>query len=279
MIDRYLKLSPNQVSRFNRDGFVHPINVMTPEQAYELCRRFELAQAKFPDELSPFNRNNAHLSFTCVDEIVHHDGIVDAVSDLLGENVLATGTVLFVKEPRSDVFVSWHQDFTYMGFEPHDGVSAWLALTPSTVETGCMRMIPGSHLMGQLPHRDSNDDDNILSRGQSVENVDVCQSVAVELLPGQMSLHHPRVVHGSEPNRSDQRRIGIVVQAYIPPHVRQVSCESFATLVRGQDVDSTYELLPRPHEDMLPQSVELRRRVNTAREAVLYEGTDQTRQR
>jgi non-heme Fe2+,alpha-ketoglutarate-dependent halogenase len=271
------KLSPLQRAAYERDGFVFPIDVMSAEEVGEYRHRFEKAEMKYPTALNTHNRNNAHISFTCLDELVHHGVIVDAVEDIIGSNVLASGTVLFIKEPTTSGFVSWHQDFTYMGFEPHDGVTAWLALTPSTIETGCMQMIPASHLQGLKPHRDTFEKDNLLTRGQVVDGIDETTAVSIELQPGQMSLHHPRVIHGSQPNTGHARRFGFATQAYIPPHVHQTKCAPYATLVRGEDTDGTYSLVPRPKEDMSPHAADLRQQINGVRETVLYEGTTEQR--
>ena len=132
--------------------------------------------------------------------------------------------------------MSWHQDSTYWGLEPADIVTAWVALSDSTIENGAMRVIPGSHLQEQFPHRDTFAPDNLLSRGQEIMvDVDDRQAVTLELAAGEMSLHHVRLIHGSEPNPSGQRRIGFAIR-YIPTYVRQVAgSHDTATLVRGVD--------------------------------------------
>ena len=126
---------------------------------------------------------------------------------LIGPNILVWGANFFLKEPRSDAYVSWHQDATYWGLEPADIVTAWVAFTPSTVESGCMRVVPGTHQGGIVEHRETWDADNLLSRGQEIAvEVDVEKVVDVVLKPGEMSLHHVKIAHNSEPNRSAQRR-------------------------------------------------------------------------
>ena len=126
---------------------------MSEEEAHALKLRVEAAEAANPEELGPTNRNNTHLAYTCIDEVAHHPVIVGAVSDLIGEDIVLYGTVLFFKEPKSAGFVSWHQDATYFGLRPYEHVSAWIALSPATLESGCMRFVPGSHQAGQLDHR------------------------------------------------------------------------------------------------------------------------------
>ena len=247
---------------------------MAKDQALDYARRLAEAEAKYPEALNAFNRNNAHLSFPFLNDIVRHPVILDAVEDLIGPDILAWGSVLFVKEPQSAGHVTWHQDYTYMGLEPHDGVSVWIALTESNAASGCMQMLPGTHLDGIRVHRDSFDDDNILTRGQTIDALDTSTALSVELAPGQMSLHHPRVIHGSEPNRSQHRRVGFTIQTYLPPHVRSTKSEGHVMLVRGQDRVAHHEVLPSPTRDMEPNAVELRDRVNNIRERVLYYGAE-----
>ncbi len=129
-------------------GYYTPIDVMSETKAGRLLQQFEQAEVNFPEGLGPFGRNNAHLTFMCLDEIAHHKVILNAVEDLLGSDFYLWGSVLFIKEPESDGFVSWHQDAIYMGLMPHDFVTVWLALTVSDEGAGCMRVIPGSHLTG-----------------------------------------------------------------------------------------------------------------------------------
>ena len=198
-------LTQSQIDQYHHDGCLFPVTVMAQEEALRYAEKLAEAEKKYPESLNPHKRNNAHLTFPFLDEIVHHPVILDAVEDLIGENILAWGSVLFVKEPHSAGHVTWHQDYTYMGLDPHDGVSVWIALSASDEESGCMQMLPGTHLEGIRPHRDTFEEDNILTRGQTIDALDTSTALSVELAPGQISLHHPRVIHGSQPNRSDYR--------------------------------------------------------------------------
>lgn len=266
-------LTQSQIDQYHRDGCLFPITVMPETQAYQYAELLAKAENEYPQALNAYNRNNAHLTFPFLDEIVRHPLILDAVEDLIGEDILAWGTVLFVKEPKSAGHVTWHQDYTYMGLEPHDGVSVWIALTPSNKNSGCMRMLPGTHLEGIHPHRDSFGKDNILTRGQIIDGLDVSDALDVVLAPGQISLHHPRVIHASEPNRSDYRRVGFTIQTYLPPHVRSTKSVGHAMLVRGKDRGCHHQLLTRPTVEMEPEGVAMRDQVNKIREVVLYEGS------
>ncbi|MFT5895000.1 MAG: ectoine hydroxylase-related dioxygenase (phytanoyl-CoA dioxygenase family) [bacterium] len=163
--------------------------------------------------------------------------VLDAVESIIGPNLMIWGADFFIKEPHSPMRVSMHQDLTYWGFgATSNQVTAWIALSPSTVESGCVDLVSGSHKNSILPHADTQAEDNILSRGQEVA-VDVREEdrTHVLLAPGEMSLHHGLAIHGSNPNRSNERRIGYAIR-YINPDAQQQSARrEYAMLVRGVD--------------------------------------------
>ena len=270
------KLTEEQITSYKRDGFLSPVDIFTEDEATRLRQALEQAEAKWPEAFVGAARNNAHYSFTVLDEIVHHAGLLDAVEDLIGPDILNYGTVLFIKEPHDPGFVSWHQDARYMGLEPDVGVTAWLALSPSNSESGCMRMIPGSHRGDIRDHVDTFGEDNILTRGQEIVDVDETIAVETPLRPGQVSFHSQRIIHSSQPNNSDDRRIGFAIQSYLPPHVVQTKARTYAQLVRGSDPYRNFETAPRPSSDMSPDDLVLRDTVNATWAEILYDGS-QTR--
>jgi ectoine hydroxylase-related dioxygenase (phytanoyl-CoA dioxygenase family) len=138
-----------------------------------------------------------------------------------------------------------------------------------------MRVIPGSHLKDQLPHQDTFAENNLLSRGQEVMvEVDEADAVDIELQPGEFSLHHVRLVHGSDPNNADYRRIGYAVR-YIPTYVRQTEGpRDCAMLVRGVDTYHYFDPEPVPSADLAPEAVEAHRRITEEANKILYRGTD-----
>ena len=163
-----------------------------------------------------------------------------------------------------------------MGLEPHVGITAWVALSNADEQAGCMRMIPGSH--GRIRHHnDTYGEQNILTRGQEVADVDESRAVSTSLRPGQMSLHSATVIHSSQPNRSNDRRIGFVIQSYIPPNVRQTVLQTGAQLVRGNDPVGNFKLLARPASDMDPEDVDARDWVNQTWADILYQGAERRR--
>ena len=151
-----------------------------------------------------------------MDELVRHPKVLDAVESIIGPNILIYHLTSWLKEPHEPSHVSWHQDGTYFGLEPAEQITAWIALTDSTPEMGCIQLLPGSHAIGQRPHRDTSTPGNLLSRGQTIRaQARLHEVVLMPLRAGQVSLHHTHIVHCSEPNRTGQRRIGIGV-SYIP---------------------------------------------------------------
>ena len=270
-------LTLQQIEQYRAQGFLSPIDVMSEDEASDYARRLQDAEHEYPHELNAENRNNPHLAFSFLDELVFHPTILDAVEDLIGPDFALWGSVLFVKEAETRHYVSWHQDATYVGVEPHDYVTPWLALTPSNRETGCMSMIPGSHLDDVKPHLETFHDDNILTRGQEIQNVD--ESVAVDLIlePGQMSLHHCKVIHGSQPNRSGQRRVGFAMQGYVPAGARQHLGLNYWLPIRGNFMQPDFIELQRPAGDMDPAGAGERRKANENWADILYRGASQKR--
>ena len=266
------ELTREQGERYGADGCVFPIDVLSRAEAAECRRRLESMEARHGNlHYSP----KPHLTFTFVDELIRDPRILDVVANIVGQNILVWDSTFIIKEAKDARFVSWHQDLTYWGLEPPEVVSVWLALSWSTPESGCMRVIPGSHTR-QLPHRDTFAEQNILSRGQEVAvHVDEREAVDVVLAPGQMSLHHGRVVHGSAPNQSDDRRIGLNIQ-YLPTHVRQVvGRRDSATLVRGVDSYNHFEAERRPSADFTAEAIlSFRKGITEQRSEYLYRGAN-----
>ncbi len=271
-------LNRDQIDSYERDGFLSPVTVMSPEEAGEFRKALEEAEAKWPEAFEGAGRNNAHLNFKFLDELVHDARIVDAVEDLLGPNLLAYGTVLFIKDPNTPGFVSWHQDATYMGLTPPaSGATVWLALSPSNLETGCMKMVPGTHKDGIRSHVDTFAETNILTRGQDIQDVDESNIVDLVLEPGQMSFHSMTVIHGSEPNLSDERRIGFVIQCYMKPEMQQTIKPVYAQHVRGEDPFGNFLPTPRASGNMMPEDVARRDHCNEIWSDILYHGAEKRR--
>lgn len=266
-------LTEAQIEQYWRDGCLFPIRVMSEADAATIRDRLEEFEMKSGGALKGDLRHKSHLLFSWLGDLVRLDRIVDAIEDLYGPNLLCWTTNFFIKEARNPAFVSWHQDSTYWGLDKPDVVTAWIAFTPSNKANGAMGFIPGTHTRDQIPHRDTFAQNNLLTRGQEVAvDVDESKAVTIELRPGEMSLHHVRLVHGSPPNPSDDRRIGFAIR-YIPTTVAQIAGDDSATLVRGVDLHHHFELEPRPERDMDPQFVALHKTITERNAQILYRGT------
>ncbi len=270
-------LRPEQVARYDDDGFVFPIDVLTPDEAADYRARLESLEAghgKMQFTMKPY------LTVTLADELAHAPRLLDAVEDLIGPNLLLWDGAFINKEPQAENFVSWHQDLTYWGVGPAEQIiSVWLALSPVVPENGCMKVVSGSHHDGILPHADHFHDDNVLSRGQELaDGFDKDAAVDVVLKPGQMSLHHGHVIHGSNPNHSDQRRIGLNLQ-FIAPSVRQSKMKNdSAMLMRGHDPFGYFAPEPRPIIDFAMESVAFANDIGTRRQEMLFRGVSDDKQ-
>ena len=264
-------LTEKQIKQYHDNGFVSPIRVMSETEALSIKVQIEKAEKEFPDEFNPENRNNLHLSFTFLDALAHNSIVLDAVEDLIGRDISLWGSVMFSKDPSSKHYVSWHQDATYMGMNSSNFLTPWIALTPSNIEMGCMTMIPGSHKQSIRRHEDTFAEDNILTRGQVVKDVDESKAVNLILKPGEMSIHHGAVIHSSKPNKSKQRRIGFALQSYMPLGVKQLVGWNMWMHIRGkQRQDRDGVILNRPLYDMDSRSVSQRKLANENYSNILY---------
>jgi hypothetical protein len=270
-------LSEAEIAGYRRDGYLFPISVLSSDEARAFRGRLEAAEAAAGGSLPGPYRHKPHLVYTWAQELIRHPKILDAVEGVIGPDILAWETVFFTKEPKTEDYISWHQDITYWGLDQEgDVVTAWVALSPSNPESGCMRVVPGTHLRDVVAHRDTFSERNMLSRGQEIA-VDVDEDDAVDLVlqPGQMSLHHVKIFHGSHQNRSTDRRIGFAIR-YLPPHVKQgVGPADSATLVRGSDRFGYFEHEPAPAFDLDPAAIATHKAVRDRRMEILMRGAEQ----
>ncbi len=191
-------LTDAEVAQFERDGFVFPIRVMSAADAAGYRAALEAYEAASGGPIQSNMRHKMNLLFTWANELVRLPLILDTIEDVLGPDIICWTTNFFIKEARDPAFVSWHQDSTYWGLEPADVVTAWVALSDAPLASGAMKFLPGSHKLDQIPHTDTFEQQNLLTRGQVVDlAVDERLAVDVPLQAGEISLHHIRLVHGS----------------------------------------------------------------------------------
>jgi non-haem Fe2+, alpha-ketoglutarate-dependent halogenase len=254
-------LTEAELRAYDRDGFLFPRTALTSDEAADCRDRFHNFAVQFGEEARGRGQmtKRPHLILQWVADLARHRSIIDAVEDIIGPDILCWFSAFFVKEGGSKRFVSWHQDGEY-AVTSDRSVSAWVALTPATMENGCMRFLPGSH-RSLLTHQESYHPDNILTRGQTIVGVDEGSGVEVVLAPGQFALFHGNMAHGSSPNTSPQDRIGLVFR-YVAGdgYETQPGYES-ATLIRGADHAGKLELEPIPSTDFDPAAIATHARI------------------
>ena len=275
-------LHPDDCARYWDDGFLTPIDVIDPDEATALRTDLESLEATWlnadlPHPLNTYKRVNAHLVMPLACRIGCDPRLLDPVESILGPDILIWSIEFFIKEPRTEAIVSMHQDLTYWGFGAIDGlVTAWLALSQATPASGCMDFVRGSHKNPILPHDDTHDARNLLSRGQEIR-VDIAETdkTPIELRPGQMSLHHGLTIHGSGPNHSDDRRIGAVIRYCRPDIAQKADARDYAIIARGADRDAHFISVAPPTEPFSPSCLRLYDEVRRAQAQVLMRGASQ----
>ena len=140
-----LSLNTAQIEQFDQAGYLSPLDVFSPDEVAKYCALLENYERQHGSPVGGANRSKTHLLFTWVDAMMRDARIVDAVEDLIGANILCWNTLFWIKEAGSRSFVSWHQDARYWGLTTKQLVTVWVALSPASVEAGCMRVLPGSH--------------------------------------------------------------------------------------------------------------------------------------
>ena len=252
-------------SEYDRDGYISAIDILTTEEAARHRKMMEDAEAK----IGPLHyQSKAHTILRSPLELAIREDILDIVEALIGPDILLYNVTYIVKEPHAASHVSWHQDLTYWGLSHDDQVSMWLALSPATAESGCMRMLPGSHVNGVIAHETTDDDNNVLLQGQTVHGVAEEKAVMCPLRPGQASFHHGWTLHASMPNLSADRRIGLNVQ-YLGAHVRQTKHDlDTAMLVRGEDRYNNFEVDIPAAGDLQPAALERQKMLRERYESI-----------
>lgn len=238
-------LTADQVQTYRRDGVLFPLPLLTAEEVAHFRSLHDQFDSHLGRKPKPTDKGEWHLYFKWACDLATHPRVLDAVEDIIGADILIHSSTFFAKYAKDEMFISWHQDSFYWRLsEPHL-VSAWIALTASTVSNGCMRVLPGTQTR-RFDHFEQRDENNMLGKGLTVsEYLDVNAAADIVLQPGEMSLHHANIIHGSNPNTSSAPRIGFAVR-YVSPAVKQQSGHPPVILARGKDKYRNYNLQDRP---------------------------------
>ena len=235
-------LSHEQIREYQQGGLIFPIPVLSGAEIESARASLEELAAALGGHAEIARLRHLQLFHRWVQDLVLHPRVLDAVEDVLGPDILVHSSTIFWKRPHDPARVTWHQDGFYIGLSELDYVSAWLALSDSSADNGCMRVVRGSHRSGIVPHhRMPITPENFVFLEIACQ-VKESEATDVTLQPGEMSLHHVAAVHGSNPNTSDRPRIGFAVR-YISPKVRQQLDHYPLILARGRDNFGHYRIL------------------------------------
>ena len=254
-------------------GYLSPVDILDMDEAASHRCRLEQAEARTG---SLHYLPKIHTLLTSPAELARHPRVLDVVEEILGPDILVYNVTYIIKEARSASHVSWHQDLTYWGLDEAEEMTAWVALSPSTLASGCMQFIAGSHKRQLVAHKDSFHEDNLLTRGQEIAvEVDDADATPVLLEPGQASLHHGHLFHASGPNTTSDRRIGAALR-YIKPSMKQVSGDrTVVSHVSGEDHFKHFTIAPPPTDRLQAESFELCRMDAQIKARLLFEGAEQ----
>jgi ectoine hydroxylase-related dioxygenase (phytanoyl-CoA dioxygenase family) len=272
--------TPTIAADYARDGYVFPLDILSPAEAAELRADLESAEDEVRADKQKLRllRGYPARLLPSFARLVRHPKMIAAASAVLGPDLILWGSGLFIKEANTPSFVSWHQDLTYWGLDQADEVTLWVALSPATVESGCMRFIPGSHGRNIVPHADSFADNNLLTRGQEIAvEVDESDAIDVVLQPGQASIHHGHLFHASGPNGTADRRIGAAIRYIVPAMKSTAGPETEVSLISGEDRHGNFRLIPPPATRLDPADFAAVAADAERRDAVLYAGAKAAR--
>lgn len=235
-------LSDEQICEYQQDGLVFPIPVLSAAEVATARAALEELAAALGGRAEIARLRHLQLFHRWVQDLVLHPRVLDAVEDVLGPDILVHSSQVFWKRPHDPAYVSWHQDGFYVGLSELNYASAWLALSDSSADNGCMRVVRGSHRSGIVSHNRMAITPNNFVSLEIACQVKESEATDVTLQPGEMSLHHVAVVHGSSPNTSNRPRIGFAIR-YVSPRVRQQLDHYPVILARGQDRFAHYRIL------------------------------------
>ena len=217
-------LTPQEVAHYQREGYVVPgyrlpaAKVDTMRQALDelILRNPGVRPEKLVSAHIEGDNGEGVRGSRAFLDLARDPEIVELVSGVIGEDVILWGCHVFCKPAAEGYETPWHQDGHYWPIRPLANCTVWVALEDSTVENGCLRVIPRSHIGQRLhPHLHEERTDLTLNQRMAAGAFDEAQAVDVELEPGQMSLHDVYMIHGARPNTSTQRRTGAALR-YMP---------------------------------------------------------------
>lgn len=213
-------LNNQQVSAYKKEGYLFPLDILSAEELTYYKSKWAQLKAALPIDRTVVRGPDMFLNFRWAYDLATHPKILDAISSVLGPDLIISGGLILAKPADGNTFVSWHQDAHYAThLNGSEALTYWLALSNSNIQNGCMRVIPGTQNTN-YEHKEVYDENNMLSLGQTVEGINSEEAIDLELTPGQASLHHFNILHSSNFNTSDSIRTGFIVR-YCTPEIIQ----------------------------------------------------------
>ncbi len=249
-------LTREQLLDYDELGFLHSIPVLSSAEVAHFRAAIEETCRALGGGVTRLD--GPHLFFQWAWDLSTHPRVLDCMEQLIGPNILLKSTRLFYKFGNSTSFVGWHQDGITEGLKDAYVPAIWLGLTPATAENGCLRVVPRSHRLGLIPHADRPNPDNLTTQGATAQvEIDTPQDVVMRA--GEMSLHHPLVLHASNPNQSAESRIGFSA-TYSTPAL--TASRTAVAWVRGDGPRDPFRIVEQPPLRSIADAVAAYRRAD-----------------
>ena len=236
-------------SKFFDTGYLKEIKIFEPNEVLKIATQYEsfINEKNLSNAEAVEHKSKTHLYFEWANQIIKNEKIINIVKEIIGENLYCWNSLIFYKSPRSNKFVSMHQDQNYWGIKHDKALTVSLALTDSTLDNGCLKILPYSHKENFL-HENYESRDNMLARGQSITlDIEKKNSLDnIELNAGECCIFHGNIVHGSGKNNSLKSRFLFSMRFLTTDNmVNKKLYYNDATLVSGLDNFNFFK--PEPH--------------------------------
>ena len=235
-------LTAEDIAHYYEDGYMRYGRILPDDELAVVRTYVDDLIAQLPAGRRSENINMPHASDAYLLKLCSHKGILDVVEQFIGPNIVLFASHIISKRQGDGLPLPWHQDAAYWALEPMNVMTLWLAVDDATVENGCMRVVPGSHRWGLIPHVPFTGREQVLDQEMADINLDESKAVDVELKAGECSFHEPFLIHGSKPNTSTKRRCGYTMR-FMPPETKLIRSGRFADhplyLLRGTDARGT----------------------------------------
>ena len=204
------------IDRYDADGYLSGLPIFSAREMVEHNARFEELRAMLEPYETPYVVDGWEKHNRWLYDLAMDSRILDVVEELLGPDFYQWGSNMMCKDPHEALYVPWHQDIRDWPLSPPRVLTVWIAFDDVDEENGCMRVVPGSHRRGLLPHIDThpapkNGSKALFPFHLDPRFVDASESVPLILRPGEISVHDCRLIHGSEGNLSTRRRCGFSI--------------------------------------------------------------------